>query len=65
MANGLLLPSEARRLVIAADPDRSGRNAARDAWLRWRAEGRTVQIATPDGIGDFNDLLCAREASRV
>ena len=65
MAKGLLLPSEAHRLVIAADPDRSGRNAARDAWLRWRAEGRTVQIATPDGAGDFNDLLRAREVGHV
>jgi putative DNA primase/helicase len=65
LAKGLVLPSEARRLVIAADPDPSGRNAARDAWLRWRAEGRVVQIATPDGAGDFNDLLRARKAIHV
>jgi putative DNA primase/helicase len=65
LAKGLLLPSEAQLLVIAADPDRSGRNAARDAWLRWRAEGRAVQSATPNGEGDFNDLLRAREVGHV
>jgi putative DNA primase/helicase len=65
MAKGLVLPSEVRGVVIAADPDPVGRIAARDAWLRWRAEGRAVQIATPDGTGDFNDLLCAPEAGRV
>jgi hypothetical protein len=65
LAKGLMLPPEARHVVIAADPDEAGKRAARDAWLRWRAEGRTVQIATPYGTGDFNDLLCAREASRV
>lgn len=47
---------------IAADPDDAGRNAARDAWLLWTDEGRTVQIATLDGPSDFNDLLMAREA---
>lgn len=65
MARGLVLPPEARRVMIAADPDPSGRNAARDAWLRWRAEDRSVQIATPDGAGDFNDLLCARVVGHV
>ena len=58
---GLLLPPEARHVVIAADPDDAGRDAARDAWLRWANEGRTVQIATPDGPGDFNDLLLTRD----
>jgi putative DNA primase/helicase len=62
LAKGLILPPEARHVVIAADPDEAGQRAARDAWLRWRAEGRNVQIATPDAAGDFNDLLRAREA---
>ena len=62
LAKGLMLPPEARHVVIAADPDEAGKRAARDAWLRWRAEGRNVQIATPDAAGDFNDLLRAREA---
>jgi putative DNA primase/helicase len=65
MAKGLVLPPEARRVVIAADPDSAGGIAARDAWLRWRAEGRAVQIAVPDGAGDFNDLLRVREVGRV
>lgn len=61
MANGLVLPREVRSLVIAADPDEPGREAARDAWIRWRAEGREVQIATPNESGDFNDLLRTKE----
>ncbi len=61
MAKGLILPPEVRRVMIAADPDGPGRDAARDAWIRWRAEGREVRIATPDGPGDFNDLLRTRE----
>jgi hypothetical protein len=62
LARGLVLPPEARRVVIAADPDDAGRNAAREAWLRWKAEGRDVQIALPHREGcDFNDLLLARD----
>jgi putative DNA primase/helicase len=62
LANGVVLPADARRVVIAADPDDAGRNAARDAWLRWKTEGRDVQIALPDREGcDFNDLLLARD----
>jgi putative DNA primase/helicase len=63
LAKGLVLPPEARRVVIAVDPDGAGRAAARDAWIRWRAEGREVQVAVPDGEGDFNDLLRNREAA--
>jgi phage/plasmid primase-like uncharacterized protein len=63
MAKGLVLPPDARRLIIAADPDEPGRKAARDAWFRLRAEGREVRIAMPDGPGDFNDLLRMREAA--
>jgi phage/plasmid primase-like uncharacterized protein len=62
LAKGLLLPPEVRSVVIAADPDKAGADAAREAWLRWTVEGRTVRIATPDGHGDFNDLVAAREA---
>jgi putative DNA primase/helicase len=64
VAKALVLPPEARRVVIAADPDDAGRKAARDAWIRWRAEGREVRVAVPDGAGDFNDLLRNREAAR-
>jgi phage/plasmid primase-like uncharacterized protein len=63
MAKGLTLPPDAGKLVIAADPDAAGRRAARDAWIRWRGEGREVRVALPDGAGDFNDLLRKREAA--
>ena len=65
MAKGLVLPPQARRVVIAADPDDVGRKAARDAWIRWTAEGREVRIAVPDAGGDFNDLLMAREGNHA
>jgi putative DNA primase/helicase len=66
LAKGLVLPPEARRVVIAADPDDAGRTAAREAWLRWKAEDREVQIAMPDRESfDFNDLLRAREADHA
>ena len=65
MAKGLTLPPEVRRVVIAADPDDVGRKAARDAWIRWMAEGREVRIAVPDAGGDFNDLLMAREGNHA
>ena len=64
MGKGLVLPREVRRVCIAADPGEPGRKAARDAWFRWKAEGRDVTIATPTGDGDFNDVLC-REVSHV
>jgi phage/plasmid primase-like uncharacterized protein len=57
MAKGLVLPPEVRRVCIAADPDRPGRDAARAAWFRLRGEGRDVTIVTPNGTGDFNDIL--------
>jgi phage/plasmid primase-like uncharacterized protein len=63
LAKGLVLPREACRVVIAADPDGPGRAAARDAWFRWRAESREVRVAVPDGPGDFNDLLLTREVA--
>jgi phage/plasmid primase-like uncharacterized protein len=62
LAKRLVLPSEVQRVIIAADPDDAGRDAAREAWLRWKAEGRDVQIALPHREGcDFNDLLLARD----
>lgn len=63
LGKGLALPASVRRVIIAADPDEPGRKAARDAWTRWRAEGRDATIAMPDGPGDFADLLMAREAA--
>lgn len=65
MAKGLVLPPEVRRIVIAADPDGPGREAARDAWIRWRAEGREVRVALPSGPDDFNAMLTARGGNHV
>ena len=56
----LVLPSEVRRIVIAADNDVSGvgqRNALA-AYDRWTAEGRSVRVVAPPVVGDdFNDVL--------
>ncbi len=62
LARGVLLPLDVRHVVIAADhdagPRQPGQDAAQAAAARWRGEGRTVRIATPDVPGnDFNDLL--------
>ena len=58
LEKALVLPPEVRRLVIAADPDKAGEQAARAAALRWSAEGRQVEIARPRrGSGDFNDVI--------
>jgi putative DNA primase/helicase len=60
----LMLPDTVREVVIAADHDRPGREAAQRAATRWKAEGRVVKIAVPDKPGeDFADLAQAR-ASR-
>lgn len=69
----LLLPSEVRRVVIAADHDANGAGqaaaAAAAAAARWTGERRAVRIATPDRPGqDFSDILqdraqCAAEAA--
>lgn len=54
----LHIPKDIGPVVIAADPDRPGQTAARAAWGRWTAQGRSVRIATPNYTDqDFNDLL--------
>ncbi len=73
MAKGLILPSEVRSVVIAADDDginAQGRNpgieAAETAAARWQAEGRKVRIIKPNTTGqDFNDILQARAAGEA
>ncbi len=61
LAASLVLPPSVRSVVIATDNDEPGRRAAFQAARRWRGEGRTVRIATPDKPGaDFNDLLRER-----
>jgi hypothetical protein len=62
-ANGirvLKMPSHVRRVVIAADGDDDGRNAAHEAEHRWLDEGRKVRVLElPDGK-DLNDRLRER-----
>jgi phage/plasmid primase-like uncharacterized protein len=45
----LVLPPEARKVLIAADNDASGtgEKAARDAAVRWLGESRRVRITMP------------------
>ena len=57
------LPEHVRDVVIAADRDAGGLQAAAALARRLEAEGRDVEIRRPHK-GDFNDalLLMAREA---
>jgi hypothetical protein len=58
---GLALPPAVRRVVIAVDNDDAGREAALAAYDRWKAEGRSVQLAMPPVPGsDFNNVLIGR-----
>jgi putative DNA primase/helicase len=59
----LVLPPEARRVVIAADNDETGvgRMAALAAMRRWAGEMRRVRIDVPPEPGtDWNDVLAGR-----
>jgi hypothetical protein len=58
----LVLPDNAKDIVICADHDANGvgQTAARRAADKWRDAGRDVRIALPKDQGtDFNDLLKA------
>lgn len=46
-------------IMIAADADPVGLDAAHDAAQRWQLEGRTVRIAVPPAGQDFNDVIQA------
>lgn len=60
LAKSMILPPEIRSVVIAADADEPGEEAAKQAAWRWQAEGKAVKIARPFRSGaDFNDI--ARE----
>ena len=53
----VILPPEVETVIIAADADEPGEEAAQKAAKRFLAEGRTVKIARPPQGMDFNDLL--------
>jgi putative DNA primase/helicase len=64
----LVLPVEARMVVICADNDANGigQRAANAAAERFLAEGRRVRMALPPTLGlDFNDLLRGTISARV
>jgi hypothetical protein len=57
LRSSVVLPTEVREVIIAADPGEVGEDAARWAKHRWQQEGKKVRIARPDpGKGDFNDI---------
>jgi hypothetical protein len=61
----LLLPPDARCVIIAADNDKNlrGQRAANRARSRWEREGRRVRVRLPNAKGhDYNDLLLAKIA---
>jgi hypothetical protein len=52
------VPDHVREVMICADGDEAGKNAARELWQRLVSEGKHVRIAIPPkGFKDFNDLL--------
>lgn len=56
----LVLPDDVSEVVIAADHDCAGLNAANKAAHRWTLEARIVRIAKPPVEGwDFNDMSTA------
>ncbi len=57
------LPPEVRDVVVLADGDDPGEQAARDAAIRWHRQGRRVRIGRPPRGFDFNDWLLGRSTS--
>jgi DNA primase len=59
----VVLPREARSVVILADNDDPGRRAADALAARLQREGRAARIAYPPaGMKDFKDTLLAGAA---
>jgi putative DNA primase/helicase len=56
----LNLPGDVRDVIVLADGDDAGEEAARDCARRWKREGRRVRIARPPRGMDFNDMLMHR-----
>jgi DNA primase len=51
------LPADVKELIIAADGDRVGEDAARAAADKFLRKGLIVKIARPEPGQDFNDYL--------
>jgi phage/plasmid primase-like uncharacterized protein len=60
--SGLVIPTRVHRIVILADGDEPGEEAAQTAAVRWCHEGREVRVARPPRGCDFNDLLLGRSS---
>jgi hypothetical protein len=61
----LELPPEVRTVIVAADNDEAGRQAANKAACRFLREGRDARIAyPPGGFKDFNDALLAEQRKK-
>jgi putative DNA primase/helicase len=52
----LRLPQSIQEITILSDGDKAGEDAAQDAGLRWKREGRHVRKAVPGQGLDFNDI---------
>jgi putative DNA primase/helicase len=57
------LPRDVCDVIVLADGDEPGREAAQDCACRWKRQGRRVRVAHPPQGLDFNDLLVASTAS--
>jgi putative DNA primase/helicase len=61
----LELPREVQTVVIEADNDKAGRQAATEAACRFIREGRDGRVAyPPGGFKDFNDALLAERREK-
>ncbi|MBM3567329.1 MAG: virulence-associated protein E [Alphaproteobacteria bacterium] len=54
------LPTSVRDVIVLADGDEAGEEAARVCAIRWKRQGRRVRIARPPQGMDFNDILPGR-----
>jgi DNA primase len=59
------LPRAVCDVIVLADADEPGEEAAQYCARRWKREGRRVRIARPPQGMDFNDLLKARNPSHT
>jgi putative DNA primase/helicase len=51
-----------KQLIVLADNDTAGREAARRCAQTAANAGCTVLLLTPTNVNDFNDLICRRAA---
>ena len=61
----LELPSDVRDVIVLADGDGPGEDAAVEAAARWNLDGRRVRIARAPGGADFNDILVSPVCDEV